>query len=179
MAIGREMTMETVSTEQGTENMEYVRRLLRQKQPGFSTALELAVAGVERELLSAAVPPGGFARDFGTADGKRVMVAALTQQQFADLAMTTRLARTFAFLGRLLLADFSAIDDLHTHRDTIAVLLAPWFSRRTVADLAAAFAGTSVPWARLHNLAGRPDPDRPVDMGLCAAAHPGWGPENG
>ena len=86
------MTMETVSTEQGTENMEYVRRLLRQKQPGFSTALELAVAGVERELLSAAVPPGGFARDFGTADGERVMVAALTQQQFADLAMTTRLA---------------------------------------------------------------------------------------
>jgi len=115
------------------------------------------VPALVREL-SAAVPPGGFARDFGTADGKRVMVAALTQQQFADLAMTTRLARTFAFLGRLLLADFSAIDDLHTHRDTIAVLLAPWFSRRTVADLAAAFAGTSVPWACLHNLAGRPGP---------------------
>ena len=40
------------------------------------------------------------ARDFATADGHRVMVAAL----------------------------------------------APWFARRTVADLAAAFAGTSVPW---------------------------------
>ena len=158
MAIGREMTMKTVSTEQSTQNMEYVRRLLRQKQPGFSTALELAVILAERELTSAAAPPGGFARDFATADGQRVMVAALTQQQFADLAMTTRLARTFAFLGRLLLADFSAIDDLYTHRDTIAVLLAPWFSRRTVADLAAAFAGTSVPWACLHNLAGRPGP---------------------
>lgn len=46
--------------------------------------------------------------------------------------------------------------DLYTHRATIAALLAPWFSRRTVADLAAAFAGTSVPWARLHNLADRP-----------------------
>jgi crotonobetainyl-CoA:carnitine CoA-transferase CaiB-like acyl-CoA transferase len=158
MAIGREMTMELVSTEQSMANMEYVRRLLRQKQPGFSAALELAVIGVERELASAAVPPGGFARDFATADGQRVMVAALTHQQFADLAMTTRLARTFAFAGRLLLADFSATDDLYTHRDTIAVLLAPWFSRRTVADLAAAFAGTSVPWARLHNLTGRPGP---------------------
>jgi hypothetical protein len=34
-----------------------------------------------------------------------------------------------------------------THRVTLAALLAPWFARRTVADLAAAFAGTSVPWA--------------------------------
>jgi 2-methylfumaryl-CoA isomerase len=98
----------------------------------------------------------GFARDFATADGERVMVAALTRQQFVDLARTTRLGRTFAFLERLLPADFSTCSDLHTHRATIAALLAPWFSRRTVADLAAAFAGTSVPWARLHNLTGRP-----------------------
>jgi 2-methylfumaryl-CoA isomerase len=71
----------------------------------------------------------GFAREFATADGRRVMVAALTWQQFTDLA---------------------------NHRDTIAVLLAPWFARRTIAELAAAFAGTSVPWARLHNLTSRP-----------------------
>jgi len=97
---------------------------------------------------------GGFARDFVTADGERVMVAAITRQQFADLAKATRLARTFAFLERVLYADFSACSDLYTHRETIAVLLAPWFSRRTVADLSTAFAGTSVPWARLHNLTG-------------------------
>jgi 2-methylfumaryl-CoA isomerase len=89
----------------------------------------------------------GFARDFGTADGERVMVAAITRQQFADLARATRLVGTFAFLERVLYADFSTCSDLYTHRDTIAVLLAPWFSRRTMADLAVAFAGTSVPWA--------------------------------
>lgn len=99
---------------------------------------------------------GGFARDFATANGQRVMVAALTHQQFVDLAGTTRLAGTFAFLERLLHADFSTCGDLYTHRAAIATLLAPWFSRRTVADLAAAFAGTSVPWALLHNLTGRP-----------------------
>jgi 2-methylfumaryl-CoA isomerase len=102
----------------------------------------------------------GFARDFATADGERVMVAAITWQQFADLAKATRLARTFAFLERVLYADFSTCGDLYTHRETIAALLAPWFSRRTVADLAAAFAGTSVPWARLHNLTGRQPPSR-------------------
>ena len=99
---------------------------------------------------------GGFARDFATADGERVMVAALTGQQFADLAKTTRLARTFAFLERLLSADFSACGDLYTNRAAIALLLAPWFSRRTVGDLAVAFAGTSVPWARMHNLTSQP-----------------------
>jgi 2-methylfumaryl-CoA isomerase len=101
---------------------------------------------------------GGFARDFATADGGRVMVAAFTSQQFADLAKTTGRAGTFAFLERVLYADFSATDDLHTHRGTIAALLAPWFARRTVGDLAAAFAGTSVSWARLPNLTARPGP---------------------
>jgi 2-methylfumaryl-CoA isomerase len=100
--------------------------------------------------------PGGFARDFATADGQRVMVAAFTRQQFADLAQMTRLAGTFAFLERVLHADFSDANDLYAHRGAIATLLAPWFSRRTVADLAAAFTGTSVPWARLHGLNSRP-----------------------
>jgi 2-methylfumaryl-CoA isomerase len=99
---------------------------------------------------------GGFARDFATADGERIMVAALTRQQFADLARTTKLVRTFAFLERVLHADFSAADDLYRYRDTIAALLAPWFARRTVADLAAALAGTSVLWARQRNLSDRP-----------------------
>ena len=100
----------------------------------------------------------GFARDFATADGERVLVAVLSSRQFADLAKTARLARTFAFLERLLHADFSACGDLYTHRAAIAVLLAPWFARRTVADLATAFAGTSVPWARVQNLS-KPDHD--------------------
>lgn len=89
---------------------------------------------------------GGFARDFATVTGQRIMVAALTRQQFADLAAATRLAGTFAFMERLLPADFSTGRDLYTHRAAIATLLAPWFAQRTVADLAVAFAGTSVPW---------------------------------
>jgi hypothetical protein len=44
--------MEIVITRQSTQNMEYVRRLLKQKQPGFAAALELAIQMVERELIS-------------------------------------------------------------------------------------------------------------------------------
>jgi hypothetical protein len=46
------MMMATVNTEQSAENMEYVRRLLKQKQPGFSAALEWAADLVGRELES-------------------------------------------------------------------------------------------------------------------------------
>jgi crotonobetainyl-CoA:carnitine CoA-transferase CaiB-like acyl-CoA transferase len=93
----------------------------------------------------------GFARDFATADRERVLVGAVTAQQFADLARATRLVRTFAFLERLLNADFSDRGDLYTHREAIAVLLAPWFARHTIADLALAFAGTTVPWELLRD----------------------------
>jgi len=99
---------------------------------------------------------GGFSRDFVTADGQRVMVAALTTQQFAELATATRLVKTFAFLERAVQADFSTSGGLHANRAAIAMLLAPWFSRRTVADLAAAFTGTSVRCTCLHHLTGRP-----------------------
>jgi len=102
-------------------------------------------------------PEGGFARDFATADGERVRVAAVTPRQFADLTMVTRLTGTFSFLERLLAADFSSRGDLHAHRVAIARLLAPWFARQTVADLATAFAGTSVVWAQLHSPAVAPE----------------------
>ena len=120
-----------------------------------------------------------FARDFATADGHRVMVAALTPRQFADLATTARLARTFAFLERLLPADFSTRGDLYTHRVTLAALLAPWFARRTVADLAAAFAGTSVPWTHADQVNPAPplSPAAPADQaGFPSRGIPrGWG----
>jgi WhiB family transcriptional regulator, redox-sensing transcriptional regulator len=50
------MTMAMVVTQQSTENMEYVRKLLKQKEPGFSAALELAADLVERDLRSPKMP---------------------------------------------------------------------------------------------------------------------------
>jgi len=64
------MTMDTVK--QAMENMEYVRRLLGQKQPGFAAALELATSQLESKLCEpvvrrriaamSAVPPRCAAR---------------------------------------------------------------------------------------------------------------------
>ena len=50
--------MAKVITRQSTENMEYVRNLLRQNQPAFSVALELAADLLALELCSPEVAAG-------------------------------------------------------------------------------------------------------------------------
>jgi 2-methylfumaryl-CoA isomerase len=106
---------------------------------------------------------GGFARDFATAGGDRIMVVALTGRHFRDLAEVTGLTATLAELARLLDADFSADADRYAHREVIASLLAPWFAQRTVDDLSRAFAGSSVLWSRYRSFT-----DLVADPGLAA-----------
>jgi WhiB family transcriptional regulator, redox-sensing transcriptional regulator len=125
---------------------------IEQRRAMRRPAAQPTAAGIRRDPGT----DGGFARDFATADGERVLVAALTPRQFADLSRATRLTTTFGFLERLLPADFSSRGDLYAYRVTIAKLLAPWFAGRTVADLATAFAETSVAWAQLHSRAEAP-----------------------
>jgi hypothetical protein len=48
--------MAMVVAQPSTKNMEYVRKLLKQKQPGFAAALELAVDLVARDLRSPEMP---------------------------------------------------------------------------------------------------------------------------
>jgi hypothetical protein len=60
--------MTAVKCEQSAENMEYVRRMLKQKQPRFSAALESAADLVGPELESLECPGGeASARGYGGA----------------------------------------------------------------------------------------------------------------
>jgi len=103
---------------------------------------------------------GGFARDFRTEGGDSVMIVTLTARHFADLARVTGLTETFGGLEKLLGADFAEDGDRYRHREVIAALLAPWFARHTVDQIAAAFAGTSVLWERYRTFAElAADPD--------------------
>lgn len=96
---------------------------------------------------------GGFARNFGTADGGTVMIVTLTPRHFADLARVTELTATLAAVAQALGADFSKDGDRYEHREVIAGLLVPWFAGHTLAEVAAAFAGTSVLWERYRTFA--------------------------
>jgi len=55
--------METVITQQSRQNTAYVRRLLRQKQPGLAAALKLAVLLAERGQASPELPCSSGAGD--------------------------------------------------------------------------------------------------------------------
>jgi hypothetical protein len=55
-ALVRKTTVAKLIAQQGTENMEYVRSLLRQEQPGFSATLELALVLAEVELWPPQIP---------------------------------------------------------------------------------------------------------------------------
>ncbi len=131
----------------------------------------LAVAGhlgylAEGQLSGAGRPRignhlyGGFGRDFRTRSGDSVMIVTLTPRHFADLARVTGLTGTLDGLAKLLGADFRKDSDRYEHREAIAGLLSPWFANRTVGEIAAAFAGTSVLWERYRTFAElTADPD--------------------
>lgn len=111
---------------------------------------EAQVYGVNRPRIGNDLY-GGFARDFATGDGGRVLVVALTGRHFSDLAAATGLAGTFTELEHLLGADFSAEGDRYVHRHLIASLLAPWFAVRTLTQVQTALSGTSVLWSQYRD----------------------------
>jgi 2-methylfumaryl-CoA isomerase len=120
---------------------------------------------------------GGFAREFRTDGGDCVMVVTLTARHFADLTRVTGLAETFAGLEKLLGADFGKDGDRYQHREIIAALLDPWFAARSVGEIAAAFAGTSVLWERYRTFAElAADPDLPRNPLVRLIDQPGVGP---
>ena len=54
------------TAKQAMENMEYVRRLLEEKQPGFSASVELAVSFIRHQIewseetMELTLPPGRY-----------------------------------------------------------------------------------------------------------------------
>lgn len=110
---------------------------------------------------------GSFGRDFATADGRRIIVIALTPRQWRGLGRATGLAGKFGRIGEILEVDLETETGRFEARDMIAALLAPWCAARTLAEIAAAFAGTGVLWGPFQDFAElvRDDP-------RCSTANP-------
>jgi 2-methylfumaryl-CoA isomerase len=89
---------------------------------------------------------GAFGHDFGTSDGRRVMVVALTGRQWIALVEVTGTAEAFASLESVTGHDLSSEDGRFGARDLIAAVLRPWFEARTLDEIRAAFEETGVSW---------------------------------
>ena len=110
---------------------------------------------------------GSFGRDFPTADGRRVMIIALTARQWHALGRATGLGARLQMIGPLMDVDLDTEEGRYAARDAIAALVGRWCGERSLDEIAAAFAGTGVLWGRFQDFVQlvRDDP-------RCSAANP-------
>lgn len=108
----------------------------------------------EAELLQQERPSignhlyGAFGRDFGTADGGRIMVAAISAGQWKSLVGCCGIAEPIAALQQRLGLDFGDEAQRFEGRDAIAGLVEPWFATRSRSDAEAALEQHKVCWGR-------------------------------
>lgn len=89
---------------------------------------------------------GAFGRDFGTADGRRAMLVAISNRQWRAIGTATGLAEKLAMVGPLMDVDMATESGRYHARHAIAAVLEPWFATRNLAEVRAALDGTGVLW---------------------------------
>jgi 2-methylfumaryl-CoA isomerase len=78
---------------------------------------------------------GAFGRDFATSDRERVMVVAISLNQWQALVAATDVEEHLPAIERAFNADLSLEAERYRCRDAIAALLAPWFAARTLDEV--------------------------------------------
>jgi 2-methylfumaryl-CoA isomerase len=89
---------------------------------------------------------GSFGRDFATADGRRVMIIALTPRQWRALGRATGLGERLQMIGPMMDVDLDTEEGRYLARDAISALIGRWCGERRLDEVRQAFAGTGVLW---------------------------------
>ena len=89
---------------------------------------------------------GAFGRDFATRDGRRVMIVAISLNQWHTLVRATGIEEHLPAMERAFDADFTKEEDRYRGRDAIAALLAPWFEARSLDEVRKALDEHGVCW---------------------------------
>ena len=89
---------------------------------------------------------GAFGRDFATADGRRVMIVAISNRQWRAIGTSTGLTGKLAMIGPLMDVDLNDEGGRFHARHAIAAVLDPWCAAHTLEEIRAAFAGSGVLW---------------------------------
>ncbi len=107
---------------------------------------------------------GTFGSDFATADGRYIMVTAITKRQWHGLVNATGRQAVVDALATTLAADFELEADRYAHREVLEALFRPWFAERTAEQATGELAGTGAlfeEYARPSEVAARAS-DLPV-----------------
>jgi|SRR6185369_12730916 len=119
----------------------------------FSTLSHIGVLA-EAELLKQERPSignhiyGAFGRDFATADGGRIMVAAISLGQWQSLVRACDMAVAVAELERHMGLDFNDEAQRFEGREAIAALVETWFAARDRSEAEALLERHKVCWGR-------------------------------
>ena len=89
---------------------------------------------------------GAFGRDFATLDGRRVMLAAISNRQWRAIGKATGLGAQLAMIGPLMQVDIDTEGGRFNARHAIAAVLEPWFASRTLAEVRTVLDGSGVLW---------------------------------
>jgi 2-methylfumaryl-CoA isomerase len=117
----------------------------------FATVSHLGILA-EGELLGRERPSignhiyGAFGRDFATADGRRLMVAAISLAQWSALISACAVEREVEALGASLGLDLNDEAQRYEAREAIAALLEPWFAARPLKEISERFDEYRVCW---------------------------------
>ena len=95
---------------------------------------------------------GAYGRDFGTLDGRRIMVVGLTPGQWASLRKATGLGEELDILGRKLGLNLEDEGARFRARRQITAVLEPWFETRLMAEIREIFDREGVTWAEYHTV---------------------------
>jgi 2-methylfumaryl-CoA isomerase len=130
---------------------------------------EVMVNGVDRPKYGNALY-GAFGQDFPTADGRRIMIVALTHRQWTGLLKVTGLGEAAAAIGHRLGLDLDREGDRFHARKELAALFAPWFASRRVDEFAATFDKAAITWSEFRSFAQavREDTDLSPDHPMFA-----------
>ena len=121
---------------------------------------------------------GAFGRDFLTADGRRVMVVAISGKQWRGLVRSTGIERHLPWIEDAFDVDLSQEEGRYTAREALGALLARWFERHTFAEVAEVFDDHGVCWGPYQSFTDlvRDDPRVSVSNPVFADVdHPGIG----
>lgn len=111
---------------------------------------------------------GAFGRDFPTADGRRVVIIALTRRHWLDLVKTLGISDRISEIERELRLDFGSDEGLRfEHRNRLNPIVAEAVTRHSAAELATLFEGTGVCWGDYKTLR-----EAVGDKQLISAANP-------
>jgi 2-methylfumaryl-CoA isomerase len=110
---------------------------------------------------------GAFGHDFGTRDGRRVMVVAISARQWDSLLEATGTREACHAVELATGHDLATETGRYEAREVIAAVLRPWFAARDLAEIRAAFTGSGVCWGPYQTFRQLLEEDR-----RCSTANP-------